>query len=219
MPWDGCELWVGEIGEDGRRRLDAQRVAGGPTGVDLPAGVVARRHALLRLRPHRLVEPLPPQRGRRRAPWRRWRRSSGCRSGSSACRPTPSSTDETIVATYTQHGTWHLATLDTASGADHADRDALHRDRRAVRRRSGSAVLVAGGPTLPTAVVRSTAASEQFERSSARSTIEIDPGYLSVPEPIEFPTEGGLHRARLPLPAAEPGLRGARRASCRRCSC
>ena len=53
-------------------------------GVDLPARMGARRHALLRLRPHRLVESLPAPAATSTSPWRRWRPSSACRRGSSA---------------------------------------------------------------------------------------------------------------------------------------
>ncbi len=52
MPWDGTELWVGEVGPDGtHRRAGEDRGRAG--GIDLPAGVVAGRHALLRLGPRR----------------------------------------------------------------------------------------------------------------------------------------------------------------------
>ena len=58
MPWDGTELWAAELddsGAPGERVL----VAGGPGRVDLPAGVVFRRLALLRVRQDGLVEPVP----------------------------------------------------------------------------------------------------------------------------------------------------------------
>ena len=47
--------------------VDGRLIAGGIGGIDLPARVVARRPAALRVGPQRLVEPVP-LRGRRRAP-------------------------------------------------------------------------------------------------------------------------------------------------------
>ena len=51
MPWDGCELWVADF-DAGRLARRTALVAGGADEVDLPARVVARRRAALRLRPH-----------------------------------------------------------------------------------------------------------------------------------------------------------------------
>jgi hypothetical protein len=67
MPWQGTELWLAEIGDDGspaRRPPDRRRRARGHRA----AGVVAGRHAVLRVRPQRLVEPVP---------LRAWRGASG----------------------------------------------------------------------------------------------------------------------------------------------
>ena len=58
MPWDGTELWVGRFAADGAI-AEKRKVAGGDTEVDLSAGVVSRRRPLFRLRPQRMVEPLP----------------------------------------------------------------------------------------------------------------------------------------------------------------
>ena len=58
MPWDGTELWVGELDDDGKvgeRKL----VAGGSRRVHLPTGVGSRRTVVLRVGPDRVVEPLP----------------------------------------------------------------------------------------------------------------------------------------------------------------
>ena len=52
--------------------------------------------------------------------------------------------------------------------------------------------MVAGSPTLPTAVVRYDPASGTFETLKRSLETEIDPGYLSIPTPVEFPTENGL---------------------------
>ena len=58
MPWDGTELWVGRCVADGAI-AEKKKVSRRRRRVDLPAGVVTRRRSLFRLRPQRVVEPLP----------------------------------------------------------------------------------------------------------------------------------------------------------------
>ena len=52
--------------------------------------------------------------------------------------------------------------------------------------------MIAGSPTLPTAVVRYDVTSGTFETLKRSLEADVDPGYLSIPTPIEFPTENGL---------------------------
>jgi len=51
---------------------------------------------------------------------------------------------------------------------------------------------VGGSPTAPLALVRLDLASGSIETLRRSSSVAVDAGYLSVPEPIEFPTEDGL---------------------------
>ena len=48
------------------------------------------------------------------------------------------------------------------------------------------------GPTEPNALLRLDLESGQLCVLRCSSTTPVDPGYLSIPETIEFPTEGGL---------------------------
>jgi dipeptidyl aminopeptidase/acylaminoacyl peptidase len=61
-----------------------------------------------------------------------------------------------------------------------------------VRARAGRAWFVAGGPAVPAAVVEFDLATRQAKALKASSTLQIDPGYISAAQAIEFPTEGGL---------------------------
>ena len=54
------------------------------------------------------------------------------------------------------------------------------------------AVYVAASPTSPAAVVRTNLATGATVTLRSSSTLSLDPGYISIPEAIEFPTEGGL---------------------------
>ena len=194
-----------------------ERVAGGPSRVDLPARVVAGRRAALRLRPHRLVEPLPlaPRRGRAALAERGRVRAAAV--GLRDARPTASSRPTSIVCTYVERGVSRLASLDTATGQHSADRDAVH--RHLGHPRAGRP----GGPAWPARRPRparsccSTWPAGRTEVLRRSSSLRIDPAYLSIAGADRVPDRGRADRARLLLPAAQPGLRPARPASGRRC--
>ena len=116
----------------------ARQVAGGAARVDRAAGVVAGRPALLRVRPQRLVEPLPRGRRRRACLSARCLPNLPGRPGRSAAAGTASSAPERILACFSQDGT-------LASRA--------HRRRR--RRAAAGSIC----PTPRSAASRSTAAA------------------------------------------------------------
>ena len=124
----------------------------------------------------------------------RWtRRSSDARSGCSAGRPGRSPTSGAWSRPTRSRGRWTLATIDTRSGnarptcrpdlepLEWLDRDA---DARGLRRRVArhAAGRRAHEPRRP--------ASTEMLRSS--STLTLDRRHISMPEAIEFPTEGGV---------------------------
>ena len=59
-------------------------------------------------------------------------------------------------------------------------------------RTPGQAVFRAGSPTDPPAIVRLDLATRAIETLRRSNNLKIDPGYFSVPQAIEFPTEDGL---------------------------
>jgi dipeptidyl aminopeptidase/acylaminoacyl peptidase len=67
---------------------------------------------------------------------------------------------------------------------------------------------VAGGPTAVPAVVLIDPAGGGVEVLRSSEDRELDPGYLSVPEPIEFPTEGGRTAHALYYPPANRDHQG-----------
>ena len=138
-------------------------------------------------------------------PWRRWRRSSACRSGSSAMSTYAFASAGKIVCAYLAEGRGTSACWTRTSGTLDAVRTALHRLRRQrAGPPAGVAVFIAGSPTEPPALVVALdlATARVHERQTLDRPRSMDPGYLSSPEPIEFPTSGGSHRPRLLLPAA-----------------
>ncbi len=189
MPWDGCELWVGELREDGSVGASTL-VAGGPEESIFqpewsPDGVlhfVSDRTGWWNLyRWHEgRVQPLCPMEAEFGVP--QWVFGLSTYAFESAQR---------IICSYVRGTTWRLAALDTAS---------LHLEPiempyttiQGVRAGPGYAVFEAGSPGEPLSTVRydvSTGAMEVLRRSS---NVAVEAGYLSSPREIEFPTENGL---------------------------
>ncbi len=97
-----------------------------------------------------------------------------------------------IACSYTVRGASHLALLDTQT-RDLEPVETPYSSIEYVRANgaAGDVVFRGSSPTEPASIVRldpSTGEHEVLRRSEA---LEIDPGYLSVPEPVEFPTENG----------------------------
>ena len=67
---------------------------------------------------------------------------------------------------------------------------------------------IAGSPTGPPAVVLIDPAGGGVEVLRSSEDEELDPGYLTVPEPIEFPTEGGRTAHALYYPPANRDVQG-----------
>ncbi len=210
MPWDGTELWVGELRADGSLGR-TERVAGGPAESIFqpewsPGGVlhfVSDRTGwwnLYRWRDGR-IEPLAEMAAEFGLP--QWVFGMATYGFASA---------ERIICAYTEGGTDHLAALDTATGRL-APIDTPYAEIGAVRVGPGRALLLAGSPTEPTSLVQLDLATGQCEVLRRSSGVPVDPGYLSPPQPIEFPTEGGLtahaffYPPRNPDYVAPPGER------------
>ena len=96
-----------------------------------------------------------------------------------------------IICTYTQQGKWYLASLDLAT-KQLTTIETPYTDISSVTARGETVVFLAGSPTESTAIVQLNLGTSQREILRKSSDLSIEPGYLSVPEPLEFPTENGL---------------------------
>ena len=112
--------------------------------------------------------------------------------------------DGRIACLYRQSGVHHLAMLDPNTG-ELLDLDLPYTCYDPyVRARGTQLAFVGGGPALPNQVVvldfttREVAVLRESERTS------IDPAFFSVPEPIEFPTDGGLEAHAYYYPPTNP---------------
>ena len=189
MPWDGAELWVGEIGADGSLG-HTECVAG---GVD-----------------ESIFQPEWSPDGTlyfvsdRTSWWNLYRYRSGtvesiCEMQAEFGRPQWIFGMSTygfvfanqIICTYTQEGVWHLASLDTATRS----LDPIETPYTSISNLQvipGGVLFSASSSTESASIVRLDLATRQFEVICRSSEIKIDPGYLSTPQAIEFPTESGL---------------------------
>jgi len=188
MPWDGTELWVGELRADGSLGR-TERVAGG----------VAESIFQPEWSPDGILYFVSDRTGW----WNLYRWRDGgvehvFEMGAEFGRPQwvfgmstyAFESAERIVCTYTERGTWRLASLDTATGQLDPI-ETPYSEIQYIWAAPGRAVFVAGSPTRPMSIVRLDFPTRQFEVLRRSSEIVIDPGYLSIPQTIEFPTEHG----------------------------
>lgn len=188
LPWDGTELWVAQVTENGR--LTAPRkVTGGenesvfspqwsPDGILHFASDRASWWNLYRWTQNG-VEPMFPLNAEFATP--QWVFGMSTYTFLSA---------ERLVCTYTQRGLWQLATLNPKSRrlqnleTPYTQISALtaHGDRLA---------FLGGSATLPSAFLLMDLDGGEVDVLRRSTELNIDPGYLSEPQPIEFPTEDG----------------------------
>jgi dipeptidyl aminopeptidase/acylaminoacyl peptidase len=189
MPWDAAELWTAPMGGDGSVGR-AVHVAGGVgesvaqpewsgDGVLHFASDRTDWWNLYRLR-NGTVEALTSLEAEFAGP--QWN-----------LRPSTYGFDgpERIITSYGRDGAWRIAKLDTRT-LKLEPVETPYSTIAHLRVNSGRAVFIGGSPSRPAAVVAmdlETGKTEELRRAAER---EIDAGYLSTGEAVEFPTEGGV---------------------------
>jgi len=98
-----------------------------------------------------------------------------------------------IACALIQDGVFRLGILDTASG-ELAEVQTPYSVVSFLRSNAGSGeiLFIAGSPTESTCVVRLDTGTGEHEILQRAGDLEIDAGYLSAPETVEWATEGGL---------------------------
>jgi len=190
MPWDGTELWVGALEANGSIK-NPQRVAGGIAesifqpewSPDGHLYFVSDRTGWWNL--YRWfegqIEPLCEMTVDFGRP--QWVFGMSTYAFESASR---------IICAYTEQGLFHLASISIPTGMiEHIE--VPYTGIFGLRASSGLAVFVAGSPAKPSSIVRFDLTTHQIEVLRRSSKVEADAGYLSIPKPIEFPTEKGLN--------------------------
>jgi dipeptidyl aminopeptidase/acylaminoacyl peptidase len=205
MPWDGCELWVGEFGEDGKL-ASTRWVAGGAAesifqpewsadGVLHFASDRSGWWNLERITPDGGIERVNQSKAELGMP--QW--VFGMSSYAFA-------SNDVIVCSYIEQGVSTLATLDVQSGKL-TSVDCPYTDIQYLRASNGRAVFRGGSPTDVASIVKFDLSTRQFETIRRSNDLEIYPQYFSVPRAIEFPTEGGLTAHGFFYPPQNPDYR------------
>jgi len=189
MPWDGTRLWVAPVAADGALG-EARCVAGGEAESVChpqwsPAGelyFVSDRSNwwnLYRQRPDGTVACICEREAEFGVP--HWVFGQSTYAFLSA---------QEAICTYTQQGYWYLATLDLASGAL-SPIETRYTDIGSLHATAEGAAFVGSSPTEFASVVSWHRGSGTQTVLRQASSLAVEAGYLSVPEAIAFPTDGG----------------------------
>ncbi len=189
MPWDGTELWVAEVAADGSLHA-FQQVAGSvdesvfqpqwsPDGTLYFVSDRTGWWNLYRWGEGR-IEALCQMEAEFGLPqWVFGMSTYGFVS------------DERIICVYSQSGQRYLASLDTQALSLEVI-DTPHTMVAGLQTAPGRVVFLGASPEEQTSIIELDVGSGRTTVVRRSSDIAVDSGYISVPEAIEFPTEGGL---------------------------
>ena len=190
MPWDGCELWVGEVTADGS--LDNVRWVAGGSHESIfqpewsPSGVLyfsSDRNGwwnLQRISDTGQIESVCPTKGELGIP--QWLFGMSFYAIAS---------DDLIVCSHIDQGISRLALLDLET-RKLQEIDCPFTDIQYLRASKDYAVFRAGSPTEVAVIARLNLNTKQIDTLRLSNALEVFPAYFSIPRPIEFPTEAGL---------------------------
>jgi len=188
MPWDGTELWVGELGPDGGF-LNVEKVAGG-------------KHESI-FQPQWSPDGTLYFISDRSGWWNLYRRQAD------AIKPVVQidaefgmpqwlfgmstfafESDRQLICAYTRKGRWQLAEINLAT--DKLDVIATpYTEISYLRASSGRAVFMGGSAAESTSIVQLDLTTRSLGVLRRSSPVAVDAGYISTPEAIEFPTSHG----------------------------
>lgn len=207
MPWDGTELWLGELGRDGPI-TKKRKIAGGKDESVLmpewsPSGTL-----------HFVSD--------RSGYWNIYRWSDGqtrsvTRLSADVGRPHwvfristyAFESEHRLVFTYAKNGTWWLARLDTVTGKVTPVKLPFT-EINYVRATPGYVCFLAGSPKEPQSVVRVDLSDGKVAVVHAPHVVGVDQGYLSAPKHIRFTTTGGRKAYGFLYPPANRDYKGPR---------
>ena len=198
MPWDGTQLWVASIQENGLLG-EAECIAGGVEesifqpewSPDGHLYFISDRSNWWNLycwrgrggegeRGRGFVEPLCEMAAEFGLPqWVFGMSTYGFES------------DHRLICTYTQEGDWYLASLDLETKQLQVI-ETPYTSISSLQVGNGKVVFMGGSATESTAVVEMDLATREIEVLRQSSELKIDAGYLSIPQAIAFPTENNL---------------------------
>lgn len=190
MPWDRTTLWVAEVESDGKIASKTCIAGEGeesicaplwsPEGVLYFASDRNNWWNLYRLNPDTgAIESLHEMEAEFGYP--HW---------VFGVQPYQFQSEDTIVCTYDRGGRENLALLNTKT-KEFTPISTPYTGISSLKIRGNTLYFIGSSPTEASQLVRWDLATGDGEVIARSSNLEIDPGYLSAPEEIEFPTEGG----------------------------
>ena len=190
LPWDGTELWVGDFQPDGTLAHE-QLVSGGknesifqpewsPEGIITFVSDTSNWWNLYRYRDGQF-EYLAPMAAEFGVPqWVFGMTTYAYRTANS------------IICTYTQDGIWHLASLDLNVPGSLKEIPTPYQSIGSIRVAGDRVVLGGGSPTASSELALLDLNTGTLTTLRRANNVTIDASYLSVAQPIAFPTENGL---------------------------
>ena len=188
MPWDGTELWLAEIRDDGTLG-SAERVAGGAEesvfqpefAPDGALYFVSDRDGWWNLYRRRRGrdESLAPMAAEFGAP--QWAFGMSTYAFVS---------DATLACAFNGNGTWRLALLDLASGRLEPVKTP-YTEISSVTAAAGAVVFIGGSVSQAPAVARYSPATHRCKVLRRSVSEAVHPGYLSRPEAVDYASAGG----------------------------
>ncbi|NES81942.1 MAG: S9 family peptidase, partial [Moorea sp. SIO2B7] len=190
MPWDGTGLWVANLNTDGSLS-EAKCIAGGvdksicqpewsPDGILYFSSDRTGWWNLYRQNHDGTIEAMCPMEAEFGYP--HWVFGESIYGFASA---------DSLICSYSQNGRDYLASLDTKT-KELRPIEVPYTSISYVQVKGNELVFIAGSPTEATSVVKMNWESGKIEVLKRSSELEIEQGYLSIPEAITFPTENGL---------------------------
>jgi dipeptidyl aminopeptidase/acylaminoacyl peptidase len=189
MPWDGTELWVGELTTDGSIS-HAEHIAGGDNeSIFQPEWS-----------PESILHFISDRTGWWNLYcWHNGNIKALCEKAAEFGQPqwvfgmsTYAFVDaHRIICSYTEQSIWRLASLDTTTGT-FSPIQTPYSTILQVRASSGRVIFIGGSPSEPVSIIQLDLDTSRIEVLRRSSNVTVDSGYLSIPQTIEFPTEYGL---------------------------
>jgi len=189
MPWDGTELWFGELDEDGSLKNKVPAAGGANESIFQPEWspdgalyFVSDRSGwwnLYRWQRNK-VEPVCPMEAEFGEP--QWVFGGSLYAFESA---------ERIICSYSREGRCYLGRIDIGRRALEPVEIPYSAISR-VQAAEGRVVFIAASPTERTAIVAWDPDTSGYQVLGRSGESTVDFGYLAVPRSIEFPTTGGL---------------------------
>lgn len=192
MPWDGTELWAALVNTDGSL-TETKLVAGGkeesifqpqwsPDGMLCFASDRSKWWNLYRvpgITEKANVDPLYPLNAEFGVP--QWVFGMSTYAFTAANK---------IICTFTQNGIWNLASLNTTK--KHLQQiETPYTSIDCLTAQGEQVCFLGSSPTEPTAVIQVNLSTGEIDILKRSTDLEVNSGYLSIPEPIEFPTKNG----------------------------